>query len=151
ANNTQNKALLQFESGNAANLTANVQDCFFNASRTFGFAASAVGTSLMNVTLNQSGFGTDVVSGAAVNTPGTTITNPPAMGMLIQNGSSAQVDYTVSNNTFWGADGNHGAIYAVGASGAGTTASPHLNGTWSGNKIGKTGMTGSGCAHGCAG
>ena len=29
--------------------------------------------------------------------------------MLIQNGSSAQVDYTVSNNTFWGSDGNNGA------------------------------------------
>ena len=67
----------------------------------------------MNVTLNQSGFGTDVNTGAPVSNPGSTITNPPAFSVGVTNGSSAQVDYTLTNNTFWGADGLLGAIYAV--------------------------------------
>jgi hypothetical protein len=152
---SQNHALLQFEAGNtgpnAANVTANIQNSFFNGSRSYGFYATAAGDATMNVTLNQSGFGTDVNTGAPVNRPGSSITNAPAFGMAITNGSNAKVDYTVGNNTFWGADGNLGAIYVVGASGASTSATSHLNGTWSNNQIGKAGVTGSGCAHGCAG
>jgi hypothetical protein len=147
---SQNKALLQFESGNAANVTANVQDSFFNGSRTYGFAAIAAGTSIMNVTVNQSGFGTDVNTGAAANRPGTTIMNAPVIGLLVSNSASAQVDYVVSNNTFWGASGSLGAIYAVGASGGATTSASHLNGSWLNNQIGKSGVVGSG-ASGTAG
>ena len=100
---------------------------------------------------SQCGFGTNINTGAAVNNPGTTITNPPPFYLGITNSSSSQVNYTVSNNTFWGADGNLGAIYGITISGAGTVAGSRLNGTFSGNKIGKTGTTGSGCANGCAG
>jgi len=72
--------------------------------------------------------------------------------MLIGHGSTALIDYTVSNNTFWGADGANGAIYAAGASGAASSAAGgHLNGAWTGNQLGKTGTTGSGCANNCAG
>jgi hypothetical protein len=128
-----------------------VQDSFLNGSRTYGFFATGAGDSIVNVTLNQSGFGTDVNAGAPVNNPGTTITNPPAFSVGITNGSNAHVSYTVSNNTFWGADGNLGAVYAVTVSGASTTAASQLNGSFTGNKIGKTGTTGSGCANGCGG
>ncbi len=148
---SQNKALLQFESGGAANVTANVQNSFFNGSRTYGLYATGAGTSILNVTLNQSGFGTDVNTGAAVNNPGTAITNPPAFAVGITNGSGAQVDYVVSGNTFWGADGLLGAVYAVTVSGASTTGASHLNGSFTNNRIGKTGVVGSGCANGCAG
>src|SRR5207244_3521616 len=66
--------------------------------------------------------------------------------------STALIDYTVSNNTFWGSDGVNGAIYAAGASGAASSAAGgHLNGAWTGNQLGKTGTTGSGCANNCAG
>ena len=147
---SQSKALLQLEAADSANVTANVQNSFFNGSRTHALLATATGTSVMNVTVNQSGFGTDVNTGAAVNTPRTTITDPPAIGMFITNGAGAQVDYAVSNNTFCGADGSLGAFYAVGASGAATTGGSHLNGSWTGNRIGKSGVTGSGCANGCA-
>jgi hypothetical protein len=148
---SQSKSLLQFEGGGAANVTANVQNSFFNGSRTYGFFATAAGTSIMSVTLNQSGFGTDVNTGAAVDNPGTAITNPPAFAVGITNGGGAQVDYVVSGNTFWGADGLLGAIYAVTISGATTTGASHLNGSFSNNRIGKAGVGGSGCANGCAG
>ncbi len=148
---SQNKSLLQFEGGGASNVTANVQNTFFNSSRTYGCFATAAGTSVMNVTVNQCGFGTDVNTGAPVNQPGTTITNPPAFSLGVTNSSSALVDYTITNNTFWGADGTLGAIYAVTISGASTTASAHLNGSFNFNKIGKTGVTGSGAANGSAG
>ena len=147
----QNKSLLQYEAGGAANVTANVQNCFFNSSRTYGIFTTAAGTAIMNVTVNQCGFGTNVNSGAAVNQPGTAITNPPAFSLGVTNSSSALVDYTITNNTFWGADGNLGAIYAVTISGASTTASAHLNGSFNFNKIGKTGVTGSGAANNSAG
>ncbi|MBI1765943.1 MAG: Ig-like domain repeat protein, partial [Acidobacteria bacterium] len=154
-NATQNKALLQFEGGNtgasAANVTANVQNSFFFDNRTYGFVATAAGDSIMNATLNQSGFGTEVNTGAPVNNPGTTITNPPPFSVLVSNGSNAKVDYTITNNTFWGADGLKGAIYAVTISGASTVASSHLNGSFTGNKIGKAGALSSGCANSCAG
>ena len=148
---SQNKSLLQFEGGGASNVTANVQNTFFNSSRTYGLFAGAAGTSVMNVTVNQCGFGTDVNTGVPVNQPGTTITNPPAFSLGVTNSSSALVDYTITNNTFWGADGNLGAIYAVTISGASTTASAHLNGSFSFNKIGRTGVIGSGAANGSAG
>lgn len=147
----QNKALLQFEAGASANVTANVQNSFFNGSRTYGVFATGGGTSIVNVTLNQSGFGTDVNTGAAVDRPGTTITNAPAFGAGITNGSNAQVDYTITNNTFWGADASLGALYALTISGAVTNAGSHLNGTISSNNIGKAGVTGSGCNGNCAG
>ncbi len=154
-NSVQNKALLQFEGGNtgggAANITANVQNSFFFDNRTYGVAAIAAGDSMMNVTLNQSGFGTEVNTGAPVNQPGTTITNPPPFSALVSNSSNAKVDYSITNNTFWGADGLKGALYAVTISGATNVASSHLNGTISGNKIGKTGVVGSGCSTNCAG
>jgi len=70
--------------------------------------------------------------------------------MGVTNGSSALVDYTITNNTFWGADGSLGAIYAVTISGAVTTAGSHLNGSFNFNKIGKTGVTGSGGANSVA-
>ena len=105
----------------------------------------------MNVTVNQCGFGTDIpAGGAATNNPGTTITNPPPFSLGITNSSSAQVDYSVTNNTFWGADGNKGAIYAVTISGASTTATSYLNGSFNNNKIGKAGVTSSGGANGVA-
>src|SRR5262249_7190566 len=154
-NSTQQKALLQFEAGNtggnAANLTANVQDSFFFDNRTYGMFATAAGDSIMNVTLNQSGFGTNVNTGAPVNNPGTTITNPPPFSLGITNGSNAKVDYTVTNNTFWGADASKGAIHAVAISGSTNTATSHLSGTLSGNKIGKTGVPNSGCNGNCGG
>ncbi|MFN0071673.1 MAG: beta strand repeat-containing protein, partial [Chloroflexota bacterium] len=147
----QNKALLQFEAGNNASIAANVQNSFFNGSRTYGMFATGAGTSTVNVTLNQSGFGTNVNTGAAVNRPGSSITNPPAFSLGITNGSDALVDYTVSNNTFWGADAAVGAIYAVTISGAGTNAGSHLNGSFTNNKIGETGVASSGCLGNCAG
>ncbi len=150
-NISQNKSMLQFEGGGAANVTPNVQNSFFFNNRTYGFAAIAVGTSIMNVTLNQSGFGTEVNTGAPINTPGATITNPPPFSMLISNSSAAQVDYNVTNNTFWGARGLEGAIFALSISGASTVAGSRLNGTISGNKIGKAGAVGSGCAGNCGG
>lgn len=145
----QNKGLLQFEGGGASNVTANVQNSFFFNNRTYGFVATAAGTSIMNATLNQSGFGTDVNTGAPVNQPGTTITNAPPFSVLISNGSAAQVHYNITNNTFWGARVADGALYAVTISGASTTGS--LNGFFTGNKIGKTGTVGSGCLGNCAG
>jgi uncharacterized repeat protein (TIGR01451 family) len=155
ANNTQNKALLQFEGGNtggsAANVTGNVQDCFFNGGRTYGFFAEAAGDATVNVTVNQSGFGTDVVTGAAVNNPGTTMTNPTPIYFGISNGGNGKIDYAITNSTFWGADGINGAPHGIAITGAGTSASSHTNGTISGNHLGKTGVTGSGCASGCAG
>ena len=147
----QNKSLLQFEGGGSSNVTANVQNCYFSSNRTYGLFATAAGTSTMNVTLNQSGFGTDINMGAPVNNPGTNITNPPPFSVGITNGSSAQVDYVISNNTFWGADGLLGALYVVTISGATTLGGSHLNGTISGNKIGKAGVVGSGAANNSAG
>ena len=147
----QNKSLLQFEAGNAANITANVQNSYFSSNRTYGVYATGAGTSIVNVTINQCGFGTDIHTGSPVNNPGTTITNPPPFSVGVTNGSSSQVDYLISNNTFWGADGSLGAIYAVAISGASTTASSHLVGTFSGNKIGKTGVVGSGASNNSAG
>ena len=147
----QNKSLLQFEAGGAANVTGNVQNSYFSSNRTYGMFATAAGTSVMNITLNQSGFGTNINTGAAVNKPGSVITNPPPFSLGITNGSSAQVAYTITNNTFWGALGSLGALYAVTISGASTTASSKLNGTISGNQIGKAGTTGSGCSGNCAG
>ena len=155
ANVSQNKSMLQFEAGNtapnAANVTANVQNSFFFNNRTYGMFTNAAGDAIMNVTLNQSGFGTDVNTGAAVNNPGTTITNAPPFSLGITNGSNAKVTYNVTNNTFWGARGLDGAIYAVTISGASTVATSLLNGTFSGNRIGKAGVLGSGCTGGCAG
>lgn len=147
----QNKSLLQFEAGGSANITANVQNSYFSSNRTYGCFATGAGTSLMNVTVNQCGFGTNINTGAPVNQPGTTITNPPPFSLAVTNGSSAQVDYTITNNTFWGADGLQGAIYAVAISGASTTSTSRLDGSFNGNKIGKTGVTGSGAANGAAG
>ncbi len=155
ANVTQQKSLLQFEAGNiganAANVTANVQNSFFFNNRSYGMFATAAGDSIMNVTLNQSGFGTETNTGAPVNNPGTTITNPPPFSLGITNGSNALVDYNVTNNTFWGADSALGAIYAVTISGASTSATSHLNGSFNNNKIGKSGTASSGCAGNCAG
>jgi hypothetical protein len=154
-NSTQQKALLQFEGGNtganASNTTANVQDSFFFDNRTYGVVASAAGDSIMNFTLNQSGFGTEVNTGNPVNNPGTTITTPPPFHALVSIGSNAKVDYSITNNTFWGADGLKGAVYAVTISGASTVATAHNNGSFIGNKIGKAGTVGSGCKNGCAG
>ncbi len=148
-NAAQNKALLQFEAGGSANVTPNVQNSFFFNNRTYGFVASAAGTSIMNATLNQSGFGTEVNTGAPVNQPGTMITNAPPFSVLVSGSSAAQVAYNITNNTFWGARGLDGALYAVTISGASMTGS--LNGSFIGNKIGKTGVTSSGCANNCAG
>ena len=148
---SQNKALLQFEAGGAANVTGNVQDTFFNSSRTYGLYATGAGTSTVNVTLNQSGFGTDVNTGAPVNQPGTTITNAPAFSLGITNSSSANVHYNLTNNTFWGASSALGALYAVTISGASTTGSATLNGFFNSNKIGKSGVANSGCSNNCAG
>ncbi len=147
----QNKSLLQFEAGGAANVTANVQNSYFSSNRTYGVFATGAGTSIVNVTINQCGFGTDINTGSPVNNPGTNITNPPPFSVGVTNGSSSQVNYLISNNTFWGADGLSGAIYAVTISGASTTASSRLIGTFSGNKIGKTGVTGSGAANNSGG
>ena len=147
---SQNKSLLQYEAGNAAVLTANVQNSYFNGSRTYGFFATGAGTSVVNATVNQCGFGTDVNAGAPVNQPGTTITNPPAFALGVTNGSSANVTYNITNNTFWGASGLLGAIYAVTISGASTTGSSNLSGSINFNKIGKTGVVGSGCSNNCA-
>ncbi len=148
---SQNKALLQFEAGGAANVTANVQNTFFNSSRTYGLYATGAGSTTVNITVNQSGFGTDVNTGAAVNNPGTAITNAPAFSLGITNSSSANVHYNITNNTFWGASGALGALYAVTISGASTTGSATLNGFFNGNKIGKSGVAGSGCTGNCAG
>ncbi len=148
---SQNKALLQFEAGGAANVTGNVQNTFFNSSRTYGLFATGAGTTTVNITVNQSGFGTDVNTGAAVNNPGTAITNAPAFGLGITNSSSANVHYNITNNTFWGASGALGALYAVTISGASTTPTATLNGFFNGNKIGKSGVAGSGCLGNCAG
>ena len=110
---SQNKALLQFEAGGAANVTGNVQNTFFNSSRTYGLYATGAGTTTVNITVNQSGFGTDINTGAAVNNPGTAITNAPAFSLGVTNSSSANVHYNITNNTFWGASGALGALYAV--------------------------------------
>lgn len=147
----QNKSLLQFETGGSANLTPNVQNSFFNGSRTYGLAAIAAGTSSLNITVNQSGFGTQVNTGTAVNQPGTSETNAPAIYMLVSNSASSLVDYNISNNTFFGASGALGAVYGVTISGATTTAGSHLNGTISGNRMGLAASVGSGCSDGCAG
>lgn len=149
ANIAQQKALLQYEGGGAANVTANVQNSFFFNNRTYGLFAAAAGTSTMNVTLNQSGFGTDVNTGNPVNTPGTTITNAPPFSVGVTNASGANVHYNITNNTFWGARSADGALYAVTISGA--TATGTLNGFFTNNKIGKTGTVGSGCLGNCAG
>ena len=148
---SQNKALLQFDVGGTATVTGNVQGSFFNGSKNYGFFAQGAGTSVTNVTVNQCGFGTDVITTGAVNRPGTTITNPNAIGLNIGNGSSAQVYYTITNNTFWGANGLAGAIYAVSVSGSGTTAASHLSGSFNDNQIGKAGSVGSGCSGNCGG
>ena len=105
----------------------------------------------MNLTVNQCGFGTDVNTGAAVNNPGTIITDPPAIGMGVANSGGSQVNYTVTNNTYWGANGALGAIYAVAFSGGANTSSALLSGTFASNRIGQTGVTGSGCSNSCAG
>ncbi len=147
----QNKSLLQFEAGGAANVTANVQNSYFSSNRTYGVFATGAGTSILNVTINQCGFGTDINTGSPVNNPGTNITNPPPFSVGVTNGSSSLVNYLISNNTFWGADGLLGATYAVTISGASTTASSRLIGTFSGNRIGKTGVTGSGAANNSGG
>jgi hypothetical protein len=155
ASASQEKSLLQFEGGNTgvnkATITANVQNSFFNSSRTYGFFAEGAGDSVVNVTVNQSGFGTNVNTGAPVNKPGTTITNPPPFALAVAGGSNSKVDYTISNNTFWGADGLLGAVYAVTISGASGIATSHLNGSITNNQLGKAGSAGSGCAHHCAG
>ena len=148
---TQSKALLQVEGDGGANVVANVQGSFFNNSFNYGVFATAAGASVMNVTVNQSGFGTDVVTTGAVNNPGSAITLPNAIGMAITNGGSSQVNYTVSNNTFLGASSALGAIYVVTISSAATGAGSHLVGTLSGNRIGQTGVVGSGCAGNCSG
>ncbi len=154
----QNKSLLQFEAGNtggsAANVTANVQNSFFYSNRTYGMFATAAGDAIMNVTLNQSGFGTNLNTGAPVNNPGYpggTITNPPPFSVGITNSSNAKVDYNVTNNTFWGADASLGALYAVTISGATTSATSHLQGFFTNNKIGQAGTASSGCNGNCAG
>ncbi len=146
----QQKASLQFEAGSSANVTANVQNSYFNGGRTYGVYGTAAGSATLNVTVNQSGFGTDVNSGAPVNKPGTTITNPPPYGIAVTNSSNALVDYTISNNTFWGASAAAGALYVVTVSGASTNSGSHLTGSISGNQIGKTGVAGSGCSGNCA-
>jgi large repetitive protein len=146
---TQNKALVQYESGATSNLTGNVQNCYFNGSRTYGFFANGVGNSVLNVTVNQSGFGTNVNSGAPVNKPGSSITNAPAFGLGVVNGGAAAVTYAITNNTFWGASGTLGAVYAVTISGG--AASGSSNGSFTGNQIGKAGTAGSGCTNACAG
>ena len=149
---SQNKALLQFETGGSANVTPNVQNAFFNGSRTYGMFTNAAGSSTMNVTLNQSGFGTNGNSGGAVNNPGSTLTSAPAIGLGITNSAGALVNYSVTNNTFWGANGLAGAIYAVTIGGAGSnTSGSQLNGSFTGNKIGQAGVAASGCSNSCAG
>ena len=131
-NVVQNKSLLQFEGGNtganASNVTVNVQNSFFFNNRTYGMFTGAAGDSIMRVTVNQSGFGTDVNSGAPVNQPGTTITNAPPFALGITNSSNSNVHYNVTNNTFWGGRGLDGAVYEVSISGATTTAASRLDG-----------------------
>ena len=148
-NAAQNKALLHFDVGGAANITPNVQNSFFFDNRSYGFAVVASDNSTVNATLNQSGFGTDVNTGAAVNLPGSTITNPPPFSAVVSNSGAANVHYNITNNTFWGARTADGALYVVTISGA--TATGTLNGFFSANKIGKTGVAGSGCSGNCAG
>jgi hypothetical protein len=101
--------------------------------------------------VNQSGFGTNGNAGVPANNPGSSIVNAPAIGLGIANSASSLVDYNVTNSTFWGANGGLGAVYAVSISGAATVAGSRLNGTFSGNRIGLAGVTGSGCSTGCAG
>jgi VCBS repeat-containing protein len=151
ASASQTKALLQVEASASANVSPNVQNSFFNGSHTYGFFVAATGTAVVNVTVNQSGFGTDVNAGAAVNRPGTVVLNPPVIGLGISHSGGAQVTYAVNNNTFWGANGALGAIYAVSFSGGSATPSAVLSGTFTNNRIGKSGVIGSGCANFCAG
>jgi hypothetical protein len=146
---SQLKALLQLELGSSGTATADVEGSFFNNSSKYGFYATAAGTSHLTVTLNDSGFGTDVVTTGQVANPGTVITNANAIAIGITNGASGKVDYTVTDNTFWGSDGNKGAIYAVTISGATNNSDSRLSGSFTGNKIGKTGTTSSGCANNC--
>jgi fibronectin-binding autotransporter adhesin len=148
---SQNRALLQVEASGSANVSPNVQNSFFNGSHTYGFFATATGSAVLNVTVNQSGFGTNVNSGTAVNRPGTAVLNPPVIGLGISHSAGAQVTYAVNNNTFWGANGALGAIYAVSFSGGSATPAALFSGTFSNNAIGKTGVTGSGCSNFCAG
>jgi len=148
---SQNKALLQVEAGSTSNVTLDVQDSFFNNSVTYGLFAVGQGSSTLSVTVNQSGFGTNVNSGTPINNPGTTITTPNALGMSVGDSGSAVVTYNVTNNTYWGTDGLRGATYAVAFNGGANTAAAQLTGTFSGNKIGKAGVLSSGCANGCAG
>jgi hypothetical protein len=154
----QNKALLQFEAGNtgasAANVTVNVQNSYFYNNRTYGMFATAAGDAVLDVTLNQSGFGVPLNSGAPVNNPGFpggAITNAPPFSVGIAGGSNSKIDFDITNNTFWGARGLDGAIYVVTVSGAASAPTAHLNGFITDNKIGKPGTVGSGCANGCAG
>jgi VCBS repeat-containing protein len=147
----QGKALLQVEAAASANVAANVQGSFFNRSFNYGMFATAADTSILNVTVNQSGFGTDVVANGAVNNPGTVITLPNVIGLAVTNSGSAQVDYSVTNNTFWGSNGVAGAVYAVTFSSSANGAASHLTGSFTGNKIGQAGVLGSGCSGGCAG
>jgi len=143
----QQKALLQFEGGNSSNVTANVQNCYFNGSRTYGVASVDAGAATMNTTINQCGFGTDVNSGAPINQPGTTITNGPNLAILVSSNSSAPHSYAITNNTVWGLKGNPWAVSVSGSS----TAGGDMVGSVVGNKIGKTGVVGSGCSPGCGG
>jgi large repetitive protein len=148
---SQVRALVQVEGDTAANVTTNVQGSFFNNSFTYGLFTAANGNSAMNVTVNQSGFGTNVVTTGATNQPGTAITLPNAIPMAITNGGSAQVGYTVTNNTFWGTSAAAGALYAVTISSSATGSGSALQGTFNGNKIGQTGVAGSGCNGNCSG
>jgi len=150
-NATQNKALLQFDAGLSANVTPNVQNSYFFNNRSYGLAVVGSGTATVNVTLNQSGFGTNINTSTPVNQPGSTITNAPPFSLLISNSEGSHVHYNVTNNTFWGARVADGAIYAVTISGANVFAGGSLNGFFTGNKIGKTGSAGSGCLGNCAG
>lgn len=151
SNVVQNKALLHFDVGASSVSNVNVQNSFFYDNRSYGIAAVSAGNSTMNVTVNQCGFGTEINTGSPINNPGTTITNPPPFSLLVSNSSSALVDYNITNNTFWGADGLKGAIYAVTISGATTVAGSHLIGSFSNNKIGKAGVVGSGASNNSAG
>jgi hypothetical protein len=71
--------------------------------------------------------------------------------MAITNSGGAKVDYTVTNNSIWGSDGSRGAVYAAAITGGATTGASHLNGSFTGNRIGKAGVVGSGCSNACGG
>ena len=133
---TQSKALMQVEANASASVTTNVQSSQFNNSSNYGFFAVGNGSSTMNVTVNQSAFGTTI---------------PNVIGMAVTNGGNSRVDYTVTNNTFVGANGAAGAIYAVTFSSGTTAAGSHLAGSFTNNQIGQNGVLGSGCSNGCGG